>query len=102
MLAIGGVRAMTDREIDTITIQITLEQRQKISQLAQRQGYEAIDDYLRSLIEADAQAQGEMLDLDHYDAELAFEEAWQDVVNGNTYPVATLWDDLDDDSSSAS
>lgn len=93
---------MAEREIDAISIPITLEQRETITHLAQRQGYDTIDDYLRALIEADAQAQGETLDLEPYDAEEAFEEAWQDVVAGRTYPVSTLWDDIDDDYSSSS
>ncbi|MBZ0285142.1 MAG: hypothetical protein K8L97_30695 [Anaerolineae bacterium] len=87
---------MTDREY--VGIHISSEKRQQLETLAQRQGYDALDDYLRALIEANAKAHGESLNLeDDEDPIEGFREGWRDVMQGNTFPVSTLWDDLEDE-----
>ena len=34
---------------------------------------------------------------DDEDPVAGFYEGWQDVMDGNTYPISTLWDDLDEE-----
>jgi hypothetical protein len=80
-----------------VEIQMTPEQKQQIETLARRRGYADLDKYLRALIEADVEAHGESLVLDEIDPVAGFAEGWRDAMTGNTYPISTLWDDLDDD-----
>jgi hypothetical protein len=79
-----------------VEIQITPEQRRQVETLARRRGYADLDEYLRALIEADAEAHGESLALEDEDPVTGFEEGWRDAMTGNTYPISTLWDDLDE------
>jgi hypothetical protein len=91
---------MADQELVDLGIRITPRQHEQIQELAKRQGYDDLNEYLRALIEADAQAHGEALALDddNEDPIEGFREGWRDAMTGNTYPASTLWeDDLDDD-----
>jgi hypothetical protein len=90
---------MTDQERVLLGIEITPEKRQQIEDMAHRRGYDAPDDYLRALIEADAKAHGETLTLDDDEDPIeGFREGWRDAMTGNIYPASTLWDDdLDDE-----
>ena len=81
-----------------IEIEVTPEQRQQIELLAQQLGFETPVDYVRSLIETDAKAHGQDLILDDDEDPIqGFREGWHDAMTGNTYPVSTLWDDLDEE-----
>jgi Arc/MetJ-type ribon-helix-helix transcriptional regulator len=85
---------MADQEFVDLGIRITPKQRDQIQELAQRQGYEDLDDYLRALIEADAKMHGEALALDDDEDPIeGFREGWRDALTGNIYPASSLWDD---------
>ena len=76
-----------------IKIEVTQEQQQQIELLAQQRGFETSVAYVRSLIESDAKAHGQELVLDDDEDPIeGFREGWRDAMTGNTYPVATLWD----------
>jgi hypothetical protein len=78
-------------EKSALTITLTPDERQRIEEAAKARGYADAAEYLRALAEADAEA------LDEVDPVEGFREGWRDVMTGNTYPVSTLWDDLDDE-----
>lgn len=73
-----------------------------ISRRAKKRGYKSLEDYLRALVAADALV--EVLRDDWQDSDVSadeiettFREAWHDAMTGNTLPVESLWDALDDD-----
>lgn len=74
-----------------IVLEITTEERQRLEAQAQKRGYEELSAYLLALVDADIQ------DEEAEDPVEGFREGWRDVMNGNTYPISTLWDDLDDE-----
>lgn len=81
-----------------IQIEVTPEQRHQLEVLAQKLGFETSVDYVRSLIETDARAHGQDLTLDDAEDPMqGFREGWHDAMTGKTYPVSTLWDNLDDE-----
>jgi hypothetical protein len=72
-----------------------------ISRRAKERGYTSLVDYLRALVAADVLV--EVLRDDWQDAdtgadeiETAFREAWHEAMTGNTFPIESLWDGLDD------
>lgn len=88
---------MTDQESVFLGINISPEKRQTIEVLARRLGYSTLEDYLRALIETDAKAHGEILDLDEeIDPIESFRQGWHDVMTGNIRPLSELWDALDE------
>jgi Arc/MetJ-type ribon-helix-helix transcriptional regulator len=84
---------MTDKEMVVLTIEVTAEQREQINQRAQERGYESPSEYLLALINEDVEEENE----EDVDPVELFREGWQDMLNGNTYPASTLWEDIDDE-----
>ncbi len=83
---------MTNQERVLLGIEVTLDKRQQIEDMAHRRGYDAPDDYLRALIEADAKAHGENLTLDDEEDPIeGFREGWRDAMTGNIYPLLKLY-----------
>jgi hypothetical protein len=78
-------------ESQLITVEVTSEKHQKIEELARREGYDAVEEYLRHLIDL-AVEETEAVDDDVDPAEL-FREGWRDIVTGNTVPASALWDE---------
>jgi hypothetical protein len=79
-------------------INISPEKLQAIESLAHRLGYSTLEDYLRALIETDAKAHGEVLDLDdEIDPIVSFRQGWHDAMTGNIRPLSELWDALDEE-----
>jgi len=76
-----------------LTIDLTAEELHRIEELAEQRGYDAVGDYLLALVDWDAE---EDEDLDE-DPKAAFRQAWHEAMTGQTHPVSTLWDDLDDE-----
>ncbi len=76
-----------------VILNITLEERERLESLAHQRGYEQLSDYLLALAEADAEA---LVEEDEDPVE-GFREGWRDIMTGNTFPISTLWDDLDDE-----
>ena len=76
-----------------ITINLTPEEHHRIEELARRRGYAAPADYLKALIESDAE-EDEYFD---QDPQAAFRQAWHEAMTGQTQPISNLWDDLDDE-----
>jgi hypothetical protein len=78
-----------------LTIDVTPKARQQIEELARRRGYAALQDYLLALIESDAQAHGEIVNLDAEDTKESllegFRQSWQEAMTGKTVPLSNLW-----------
>ena len=87
MVSSGKGKTMTDNV--SLVLDLTPEERQRIEELARRRGYEAPADYLKALIESDADEDD--------DPVAAFRQSWHEAMTGQTHPVSTLWDDLDDE-----
>lgn len=85
---------MSDKTV--MSIDVTEEDRIQIEELARRRGYDAPGDYLLALVELDAQAQDESLDTEE-NLLTRFKRSWQDALAGKTYPIATLWDGIEDE-----
>lgn len=79
---------MSDRV--EVVLELTPDDRQRIETLAHKRGYDAVSEYILSLIEADEEE-------DDYDPVEAFREAWHDAMTGNTLPASALWDIDEDD-----
>lgn len=79
-----------------LEIDLTVEARHQIERLARRRGFDAPGDYLLALAELDAKAQDEPAEAEE-DLVTRFRRSWQDAMAGKTYPVATLWDGLEDE-----
>ena len=79
---------MSDKVV--LTLALTPEENERIQNLAQQRGYESTEAYLLALVEWDAEDAEE-------DPEASFRQGWHEVMTGQTYPVSTLWDFLDDD-----
>ena len=83
-------------------LKLDMTEADAISQRAKERGYMSPEDYLRALVAADTLV--EVLRDDWQDADVSadeieagFREAWHDAMTGNTLPIETLWDALDDD-----
>ncbi len=74
-----------------LVIHTTEEQRELIEQVARKRGYKTADDYLLALFEFDIQ------DDDEEDPVAAFRQSWYEAMTGQTYPISTLWDNMDDE-----
>jgi hypothetical protein len=59
--------------------------------MAQQRGYKAPDDYLLALFELDAENDTEE------DPVAAFRQSWHEAMTGQTYPISTLRDNMDDE-----
>jgi Arc/MetJ-type ribon-helix-helix transcriptional regulator len=73
----------------TVKVQITNAQHDEIERIAREQGYKSVAAYVQALIQADVEALRDALE--------GFREGWRDAMTGNTFPVDTLWDALEDD-----
>lgn len=84
-----------------LTINVSPETRQQIEELARRRGYSALKDYLLALIESDAKAHDETVNLDEEETQEnlleGFRQSWHEAMTGKTVPLSNLWDDIDDD-----
>lgn len=88
---------MTDQELVRLTIQITKEQKQQIEQIARERGFRSAGDYVLALVAQDSEVADETEEMDEdVDPVKLFREGWKDVMDGNTYPASTLWEDIDD------
>jgi hypothetical protein len=79
-----------------LEIDLTEEKQMQIKELARHRGYDAPGDYLLALVEIDAKAHEEMLDTED-DIITRFKRSLQDALAGETHPVSTLWDGIDDE-----
>ena len=77
----------------TISIELTLDERDKFERLARKQGYTALTDYLHHIIMQDFVLEDADEELS---PEAAFREGWADIVAGRVYPASSLWDETDD------
>lgn len=77
----------------SLVLDLTLEEHQRIEEAARQRGYQALTDYLIALVESDIE-EGEELEEDPIEA---FRQSWHEAMTGQTHPVSTLWDDMDDE-----
>lgn len=83
-------------EREALTLDITRAERERIEAQAREHGFNSAQSYLLSLVEADTAVD----EVDVYfntDPEGAFRQAWHETMTGQTHPISTLWDDLDDE-----
>ena len=59
----------------------------------------AADDYLKALVDADAEQIGEKPPFDEEDIDIRaeFRQAWRDVMTGNTLTLDEMWKALDEE-----
>jgi hypothetical protein len=84
---------MTEQELERLTIQVTREQKQRIEQIAHERGFQSADEYVLALVMRNVEEEMDAV----VDPIELFREGWKDVVEGNTYPASTLWEDIDDE-----
>lgn len=75
----------------TISIELTPDEHEKLADLARKQGYDALTDYLRHLMTQDLELDDD--NLEEINPEAAFREGWADIVAGRVYPASALWDE---------
>lgn len=85
---------MTDHEM--LMLDVTREERERIETQARQHGFGTARDYLLALVAEDVEGD-EVEAYFNTDPEGAFRQAWQEAMTGQIHPVATLWDDLDDE-----
>ena len=76
-------------EREALTLDITRAERERIEAQARQHGYDTVQAYLLSLVEADTIVDG----LDVYfntDPEAAFRQSWHEAMTNQTHPVSTL------------
>lgn len=78
----------------------TVNERRRIEALAQRRGFKTLRDYMRSLIEQDAETHGEAMPLeDDASAEALREgvkQGLREALHGDYVSLETLWSDDDE------
>ena len=74
-----------------LTIDVTPDEQARIEALAREYGYDSPGEYLLALVELVAE------DIDAENPIDAFRQSWHEAMTGQTYPVSTLWDDMDDE-----
>jgi hypothetical protein len=77
----------------TISIELTPDEHEKLADLARKQGYGVLTDYLHHIMTQDLAFE----DKEELNPEAAFREGWGDIVAGRVYPAAALWDETDDE-----
>ena len=85
---------MADHEM--LMLDVTREERERIEAQARQHGFGTARDYLLALVAEDT-VTDEVNSYFNTDPEGAFRQAWQEAMIGQTHPIATLWDDLDDE-----
>lgn len=92
---------MADKTEITFTISVTEEERLRIETLARQRGFNAVGDYVRALIESDAEQRDENPDSEEETKESLLEglgQSLSEALAGTTRPISELWSELDDDS----
>jgi hypothetical protein len=84
-----------------LVIPLTPEEREKFEALAHRRGFRASDDYVRALVEFDAQQHGEAAPFET-DEELGdpiegFRIGWAQAMRGETLSEEEFWEAVNDD-----
>ncbi len=77
----------------TISIELTPDEHEKLADLARKQGYDALKDYLHHIMMQDLTLEVE--DQEDLNPEAAFREGWADIMAGRVYPALSLWDKND-------
>ncbi len=83
-----------------LVIPLTLEEREKFEALAHRRGFRASDDYVRALVEFDAQQHGEAAPFetdDLSDPIESFRIGWAQAMRGETLSEEEFWEAVNDD-----
>lgn len=73
----------------TISIELTPDERERFEQLAHRQGFAEITEYLHHLMVQDLDLVDE--DLTDTNPEDSFREGWADIVAGRVHLASALW-----------
>jgi hypothetical protein len=78
---------------NTLVIDLTVEERQRIEMLAHKRGYAEPQDYLLALVNLDADS--DQITDEKTQLIADFREAWHDALSGNIRPIEELWNDMD-------
>jgi hypothetical protein len=82
---------MADKE--SLVIDVTSEERQRLEELAREYGFDTPGEYLLSLVELGAPDEE-----DTHEAILeSFRQGWREAMSGQTIPASELWNALQDD-----
>ena len=79
---------------NTLVIDLTVEERQRIETLAHKRGYAEPQDYLLALVDSDAESDQPIDEKSQLIAD--FRQAWHEAMTGDIHPIEELWDDLED------
>lgn len=82
---------MVDKEHVTLSITLTTDERDRVVEIARERGFNTPDEYVRSLIEADAMENGEV-DYEDDDETIleGIREGLRDALSGNVRPISEL------------
>lgn len=82
----------------TPLLNLSDHERERLETLAQRRGFQAADDYLKALVDADAAQMGEDLpfDEDEVDIRAEFKQAWHEAMTGKTMSIEDMWKAIDE------
>lgn len=75
-----------------LVIQLTAEEHAQLETRARERGFTNIDDYLKSLIELDA----EQDDLSHAELRASIKQGFREALRGEYVPLDSLWRDDDE------
>jgi hypothetical protein len=81
---------MADKTYLTLHIGVTEDERQRIEESARLRGYDTVDEYVKSLLDADIEETTALL-------EESFKRAWRDAQQGNLLTEDEFWKALRDD-----
>jgi predicted GIY-YIG superfamily endonuclease len=81
---------MADKTYLTVNIGVTEDERRRIEESAKLRGYDTLDDYVKSLLDADIEETTASL-------EESFKRAWQDAQQGNLLTEREFWKALQND-----
>jgi hypothetical protein len=71
---------------------VSRETHDRIKEIAQHRGFDEPDDYLRALVEADAEEHGESAIFDEVDVLSELKEGLRQALRGETVPLESLWE----------
>ena len=81
---------MADKTYLTLHIGVTEDEHHRIEESARLRGYESVDEYVKSLLDADIEETTASL-------EEAFKQAWRDAQQGNLLTEGEFWKALRDE-----
>ncbi len=83
-----------------ILLEVSADERERLALLAQQRGYKSLDDYLRALINADAEQHGNDMPfddvVDDIDIRESIKQGLREAFRDEVVPLESLWTDDDE------